>query len=273
LAVRNLILALALSAAAPSTAVAGAWTQPAGDHYAKTWARAIVGSNVFLPDGSVEPLGADFIDVSLNLYLEYGLSDDVTVVVSGNPMGFAKVGDESAAYTGQFRFAGRYGLIRGPVRLAAELFYGVAPGIGQAPLFSGVIKGHPVTYIPSIANHAGGGELSLGWGHPWGWLAATGGVEFNGSDELDHALYGFAQVGFSFGFGLYFDIHVTYRKNLGEIEVANVSGVGPTNYLGLGLGVGFWVTDDVGINLGFDTAPMAESNAGAPSLTLGIEFR
>lgn len=258
---------------APAPALAGAWTQPAGEAYAKIWARAIIGDHGFLADGGVEPIGVDFIDASLNLYLEYGLSEAITLVVSGNPAGFAKAGDSSTGYSGTLRLGARHALSTGPIRLAAELFYGVAPGIGEIMLAGGAVNGAQFTYIPTYANHQGGGELSIGWGHPYGWLAASAGTEFNGADALDHALYAFAQAGLSLSFGLVADVHLTWRHNLGEIEVANVSGAGPTRYVGWGVGLGYWITESVGISLGFDGAAMAQANAATPSFTLGIELR
>jgi hypothetical protein len=92
LAVRRLTLipALAIAVAWPGAAVAGAWLQKAGETYVKVSGAYLYSTERFNSDGDIVPLDATdptllsaaFRDVSLTAYLEYGLDERVTLVVS-----------------------------------------------------------------------------------------------------------------------------------------------------------------------------------------------
>lgn len=252
-----------------SVANAKAWTQPEGDGYAKLSVRGIVGSDAFTAEGDLEP-SRSFADLSLRHYVEFGLTDEWTVLTHGSPVGFADYGDESTAYTGPL-FAGvRRGLFDGPFKLAVEAHYGYTPPLGEENLAAGDAE---FLYIPTVETHAAGGELQAGYGFDWGWAVASTGLRWHSNDVIDSAVIAFAQVGMNATDTIKLDVHAALYEPLGDVAVTNVSGAGQTRYLGAGLGASWWLLDDVGLALGLEGAPYAESNAGAASITLGVEWR
>ena len=69
------------------------------------------------------------------------------------------------------------------------------------------------------------------------------------------------------------DLHVPLKLAINDIDEGNLTGVYATTYIGAGLAVSYWFNDHVALNAGLDGALLAKANAGAPSLTLGIEFK
>jgi hypothetical protein len=253
----------------PSTAHAKAWTQPEGDGYAKVWARGIFGGDAFAADGSIEP-SKTYQDVSLRHYVEYGLTDDWTLLSYGAPAGFAAYGDNSTGYVGPLALGIRRGFIDGPVQLAAEVHYGYAPPVGDDDLAA---QDAALSYRPAVDTHLGVGELQVGYGLGWGWMVASVGFQWNSADEIDSAVTGFAQLGAQLAEAWTAETHLALYEPLGDVEVTNVSGVGQTRYLGFGLGLSWWMTESLGLSVGLGGAVATKSNASTPSLTTGVEGR
>jgi hypothetical protein len=264
---RVILAALALVLLIPATADAKAWTQPEGDTYAKVWLRGIFGSDAFLADGTIAD-SESYQDVSLRHYVEYGLTDDWTLLTYGAPAGLASYGNNSSAYVGPLALGVRRGFIDGPVQLAAEAHYGYAPRAGDKDLAP---QGALESYRPAVETHFGVGELQVGYGLGWGWMVASAGFQWNSAEEVDSAVIGFSQLGVKLTETWIVEAHSSIYEPLGDVEETNVSGVGQTRYLGFGVGVSWWVTEAFGLNAGIDGAVYAESNAAAPSFSLGME--
>lgn len=253
-----------------SQATAGAWTQPQGDFYLKLWDRTLIGSNVYTSEGEVQE-AAPYQDHQLNAYFEYGLTDELTLVAGGSPLGYATIDSESAFYVGPMHLGARYGLLRGAVPVALRLSYGYASGVGEVNLYE---QSDPsVVYIPALENHYGEATLSVGHGFAFGgWAQAEFGARFNSREGLDTALTSFGQLGYSISPDWIVDLHLGLYHPLGEVELTNISGVGQTSYGGFGLATSYKVAPHVGIAAAFEGVLWARSNAATPSLTLGVEF-
>lgn len=262
--------------AAPFTARAGGWTQPAGAHYAKVWGRALLGDRAFFPDGEVRDLDGSFSDFVVQAYGEYGLTDRVTLVANLAPIGRAEFDGNSTAYVGPFEVGARYGLLRdglwpGGPRIAFEARAGGTGLVGDEVLARGEIEGHAFEYQPVVSTWRATGELQLGVPLPFGWLAANAGGRFYGSDVLDPVVIGSLQLGF--GGGTFVpDIHVNLAEPLGDPD-DNVAGSGQTRYLGVGVGLTWWLGERWGFNGGLEGVAYAETNLAAPTLTIGFEHR
>lgn len=254
---------------------AGGWTQAEGAWYVKAWGRLLSGGRGFVGDGANEALGRDFTDQAFNLYGEYGLLPDTTLVVQATPFGRAAVGDASTLYIGPLGLGARQRLYAGAVQLAVEGRYFYQPDVGEEVLARGVAGGDAWVYVPTVETHRFDAEVQLGAGLPAGlWLSAAAGLRAHTRDALDPAVIGLAQLGWSSSFGLVAELHGTLYEPLGDVEPPfNVAGTGQTRYVGLGLGLSYWFHPSWAVSLGADSAPFAVANAAAAPLTLGIEHR
>ena len=266
-------LALCLLALSPSLALAAAWTQPAGGAYAKLSYRGLFGSGMFDLDGEIVELPDSFTDHAVNLYAELGLLDDLTLIVLSNPFGMASSGDESTTYVGRSAIGLRAGRAFGTTRLAIEARYGFAPDIGETSVATGVVDGKPYTYVPTVQTQSYTGEVQVGQPLSFGWLAASVGIEGYSRAGLDPAVIGFGQLGWSMNDTMTLDLHLNLHEVLGDVTAINVAGAGQTRYLGLGLGYSWWFAKSFALSATFEGVAYAESNAGAPSLNLGVEYR
>ena len=107
---RALRLALVLLLVA-EVAHAGGWTQAEDGYYAKAWWRSVTGKRVYTAGGGrSQKLPERFGDQALNLYGEYGLRDDLTLVFSATPYGYASFDDASTSYVGPLVGGARWGL-------------------------------------------------------------------------------------------------------------------------------------------------------------------
>ncbi len=251
---------------APSTAFAGAWTQPDGDYYAKIWGTALFGEAAFGLDGDTVPTESYRL-ITLSAYGEYGLSDDLTLVGKATPIGAATHGDESNPFVGTFLAGLRQRFVDGPVQLALEMRAGGAPGFGGRDLAPEA----DYDFRPTVQTAQFESELQIGIAMPIGWFSMSLGPRFNSAFEDE--VIGFAQVGVGPFGGFVIDLHTTFNEPLDELETLNVTGAGNTRYLGFGLGLSWWPTDAVGFHAGFDGAVYAQSNAETAPILLGVEFR
>ena len=257
------------------SALAGAWTQARGEGYAKLWTRTLVGQQAYFADGEVRELPDRFTDLTLNAYGELGLTDRWTLVgICSACLGHADAGvGERTLYTDGFEVGIRRGLLSGAFPVAIELHYGASPGTGARRLTQGEVQGEAFEYIPTLQTQKLSGELQLGMGASWGWASANLGGRWYSHEGLDPVLFGLAQVGTTTKSGFVFEGHLLLHEPLGEIAVTNITGVGQTRYLGLGFSASWWISDHLGLNLGFDGVIYAASNAATPSILLGIEIK
>lgn len=253
---------------ATSAAHAGGWTQPRGGYYAKIWDRSLLGSKAYLASGEAMEVGS-FQDHALNVYAEYGVLDRLTLIGFATPVGWARYDDEDTTWVGPAFLGARYGVLTGGVPLALEIHYGYAPSIGERDL----ALDPDLAYIPTISTQRLDTELQIGYGIPGGWTTAAVGARAWTADGLDPALTANAQIGYSSTYGIVAELHAGLYYPFGDVVQTNVSGAGQTSYLGLGLGVSYWFTDHVGLNLSADGVIYARSNAATPALTVGVELK
>lgn len=271
----TLVLLLAgasLGLALPGRAHA-AWTQPVGATYLKLWDHVLVGSKVFDLDGQVVELGQSYQDHALRLYLEHGVAERLTVVARATPLGLASLGSETTAYAGLLGLGARIGLVTGAFPVALELGYGYAPPLGGAAVATGTLGDQAYRYQPALERHVGTVELQAGTAWRALWAVARVGTTFVHGDGLDPALDAGLRVGFSTTFGLSGDAGLSVHEPFRDPTLIDVTGVGNTRYLGIDLGLGYALTDQVGIRVDFGTAAYAASNAATPALGVGLELR
>ncbi len=269
----SLLLSAGLTLAA-APALAAGWTQPEGAHYAKVWTRLLVGQNLFDADGGTAELPDGFRDVAVNLYGEYGLTDTVTLVGFANPYGHAAYdGGDSTHYAGFFGGGVRLGRAVGPLRLAGEVRYGYAPDVGADVIGTGTAEGVPFFLAPTVETHRIEGELQVGAGLPFGWLAASLGARGYSASAISPAVTGFAQLGWQISPRWVVDLHTNLHQPVDAVEVVNVLGAGQTAYLGVGVSGTWWFLDRLGLHAGIEGVAYAQSNASTPTLTLGLESR
>lgn len=262
-------------------ASAGGWTQARGDYYLKLSSRTLVGTRAYLSTGlrDAERDLPRYRDNQLNLYLEYGLIDELTLVVFATPVGRAVMSGNSATYVGPTVAGLRWGFLRGKVNLALEAHYGYAPSVGDRAIYSEVVvrpdgTDELITYVPAVETHLGEVQFQLGHGFSHGgWIAVTTGARFYSNDAIDTAFTGFVQYGYRFRRPWVLTAHVTVYQPFGDVVVTNISGVGQTRYLGIGLSPSYWFTDHVAVTVGVDGVFYASSNAATPAIVLGLELK
>lgn len=276
------IVVIAASSVAPQRARAGGWTQEPGRFYLKLWDRSLIrGSSAYVGDtlGHSESVPR-FSDHQLNLYGEVGVHERVTVVGAFTPFGHATIDGESSTYVGPLVVGARIGLLRGSTPLAVEVHYGYAPPVGDEPLYDVMQTGtdgvdRRIVYAPTVENHRVEVQLQMGHGfrirETGAWFTASLGARAN--SDYRSALTAFAQVGVQ-PWRFTFDLHVgMYEPFGGDIALTNVSGAGNTRYLGVGIGMAFAITDNIGLTFGAEGVLYASSNAATPAYLFGIEAK
>jgi len=260
--------------AAPRKAHAFGWTQPRGAHYLRVWNRLFLGSRGYFADGGSRPLGQSFLDTQANYYLEYGLTNRLTLVTFGAPVGFARAGDDSAVFVGPIAAGLRAGTEAGQWRFAVEGHYGYAPSLGARSLASGVSEGFAWLYAPAAETHRF--DLEGQWGRGVGrrgWITGNLGVRAYTATGFGPALYGTVQFGWAFASGITTSVSVQAHQPLVSVDLTNVSGVSATRFVGFAADVSYWFTRRWAVTAGIGGALMAQSNAAALPIVLGIEHR
>ncbi len=263
----------------PAHAFAGGWTQPEGAYYFKVWDRTLVGRRIFVTERTTARLPDAYQDHQLNVYGEYGVTDDLTLTLNSAAVGLAVVGDESRFYTGGAGIGARYRLTRSAISTSIEVQVGARPSSGT--LASGTVSVQQGADIvlksyeaePSVGTAHGSLELQVGYSLPFLWLTATTGVRGFTNSRLNPAVYINSQIGWISNFALVIDLHFNWYHSTGDIGPINVFGAGQTRYLGVGLGASYWFTDHVAITAGLDGVLFATANAATPSLQIGLEFK
>lgn len=263
-----------------TSAEAGGWTQPKGAHYLKVWSRTLAGDKGFFADGSVESIGASYLDVAAGVYGEWGLSDAWTAVVSATPLGFSRLTD-ATIYSASSLVGVRRALLTGDLKLAAEARAGGTPPIGEVSLGYGVGEETGLDsgsakqwyWQPVVATAQAEAELQAGYGLPWGWVTASAGGRWTSSAELPESILATAGVGRS-GERLTLSLNLSALQPLQPIEDAvNVSGAGATGYVGVEPGLSVRLTEHLSLAASAGGVLTAKANAATPSLNLGIEHR
>ena len=252
-----------------SVAHAGAWTQPEGEYYAKAWALALVGAGAFDADGDVVDV-PDFQLFSLNYYAEYGLFDRWTILSGGRPVGYAAFDGDSTPYVGEVTLGVRRGFLDGPVRLGVEAQVGYQGLAGDENLAAPTAS---YTFTPAVASATAKIEGQLGVSIPNGWIALNAGIKGFTSEDISPAIVGMFQVGYTIAQTVTLDLHAPINIHTGDKRPGNITGSGESDYIGLGLGASWWLTDHFAVNAGVDGVAFATSNLSTPALTLGVEFR
>ena len=265
----------------PTRTEAAGWTLDPGSFYFKLYTRTLVGAWAYRADGLRKlQLGLPvYQDYQLNLYAEYGLLDRLNLIAASTPVGFASMDGERVMYIGPSEGGLRWGFLRGKWNLAAEGRYGYAPGVGERAIFDENFgegeETRRLVYVAATQNHHGDLQLQAGRGFSQGrWFAASLGIRMNSNRDIDHALTGLVQYGRSWSSGWSFESHFMLYEPFGaDIDVTNISGVGQTRYLGIGVSGTYWYREYAGIFFGLDGVLYAASNAATPSVALGLEFR
>ncbi len=275
---RPVLLAALLWGALPAgTARAAAWTQPAGDHYAKLWTRTLVGKGIFAGDGSRSPLGGWFADTNLQAYGELGLTDHLTAVSALTPLGLASHGGDTALYLGPSLVGLRAGGALGGLRAAGELRVGGTPPVGDRALGGiGLSAAGPYTYQPAVAGARVEAEAQLGGPLSFGWWVVAPGLRAQTAEVLPLALTTFAQLGWSISPRWTTDLHFSVAEPLQPRTapaVVNAAGAGWTRYQGFGAAASWWLRPALGLQLGIEGVVSAAANAETPTLVFGVESR
>lgn len=260
--------------AAPTTAHAFGWTQPRGAHYLRVWNRLLLGGKGYFADGRSRALGASFVDTQANYYLEYGLTDRLTLVTFGAPVGFARAGEDSAVYVGPLHAGLRAGTEVGAWRLAVEGHYGYAPAVGTRALASGSVEGLAWQYAPAAETHRF--DLEGQWGRSVGrrgWVTGNVGVRAFTAAGFGPALYGTVQFGWAFSTGITTSVSMQTHQPLVSVDATNVSGASATRYVGFAADVSYWFTRRWAVTAGIGGVLMAQANAAALPILFGIEHR
>ena len=268
-----LLLAILVTSVA-TDAVGAAWVQPPGGSYSKIWLRSLVGRHAILADGSHITLSESYSDFSLNAAVEYGITPAFTLIALGTPLaGSAAFADSRSSYMGFLGLGGRVLLWDGitKVSIAGDIAYN--PNVGtSSTLVTRVARGKGYFYVPAVNTHRFSGALEIGQPWSWGWLVATLGGRTYSNDDLQPTLTGFLQLGYNGG-AWTLDGHANVSYQTDPIEVSNISGAGQTRYVGVGIGMSYWLTQTLAVNLGLAGAPYFRANAAAPVVLTGIEIK
>lgn len=278
-----LVLMFAVSVWWTTPVSAGAWNQQAGKLYSKVWLHSVVGGLAYIEAAPSEPTGGLYTDLSLNVYMEYGVVDSFTLLLVGRPIGWASYNGDGrynqTAYTGPIGLGFRWGWLPGRFKLALEGQYNYAPPLGEVRVGEGTVpSGRSWFFAPTTSTHRLQAELQAGYGFGFGkgyngWLAAHAGFRYNSRPSLGSAVLGLLQFGVNMPFGLVLDLHFNLYLPLEPITTYNISGAGNTRYIGYGLTASYWFTKFAAVTLAVEGVVLAWANAATPAVMLGFEFK
>lgn len=265
-------LFLGLLLAAPASA--GGWSQQPGDAYVKVWNRTLIGSRVIVTSNKSVVLDGGYQDHQLQVYSEVGLKQRLTWIGHAAPLGLASSGSNRTAYVGPVSTGVRLGLFEsGSSVFSAQLTVGGRAPFGDTELFRGEIDGERVVVRPTLGTLQGDVELQYGFGFERGWLAFETGARGFTNGGYNPAVYARAQVGWKPNERWVLDLHIPVHSTLGAITETDVLGVTNTRFLGFGITGSYWVSKGFAVTSSFEGVARATSNAGTPSLNLGVEFK
>ena len=268
----------------PRTADAAGWTQKQDAYYLKAGARLLTGNLAFNRAGEMVDT-PDMTDISAQVYGEYGLTDNITLSLNATPFGRASA-TRSTSYVGPVTVGARHALYRSKTwNLAGQLAYGYVSGIGEEDIFEGGFASGPepdaetggpakptTRYLPTVETHRFDAELQAGRGFGRGnWVSFTLGSRFFAGGDLDPAVYASGQIGGKFWDHWVANFHAGLYETLGDIDQDNVAGTGETRYVGVGIGVTYWLTKHWGVGVGADGALTFDNNFAAPPVFVSVE--
>lgn len=264
---------------APSTALAGAWTQAEGGAFLKAGSRLVQADEFYSPDGDPTQT-ATLNDALFSIYAEYGLFDDLTVI--GNlPIRRLTVNRQVGALTnvvisdgdsvtalGDAEVAARYrlgrvgrtvfslqGTVGLPVGLSGE-DNTLVTGDGEADVRGELLVGHSFRGLPIyLTSNVGFAQrfrgfsdefrygVEAGWAEDWGvvLLRANGIQSFKNGDDSSG----------------------TAEANL----FANNA-----SFLAVGPEVTVNVFDGIGVSAAAETVVFGENVFRAPAFTFGLVY-
>jgi hypothetical protein len=250
-------------------ALAGGWTQPEGAYYVKAGYRAVAGipeDAGFDATGEVVPL-RPYGDHALQVYGEYGLSDPWTVLLNATPLGFAAYDGARTVFAGPTSVGVRRALTQGAVRTAVEVQLGGTPPLGARDL----APAPDVVWQPAAGTAAASGALQLGYGFGKSWLSVEAGLQWR--SHLSEVALARLQLGRQWEH-LVLDLHLPVAWALSPLDrPVNYMGSTDTRYVGVGVGIGWWITERVGLATGFEGVLVAQANAASLTLPLHLQLR
>lgn len=219
-----------------NVAHASGWTQPDQGHFVKLGGRALPGATFFPDSGDDTALpNENYFDLAVELYGEYGLSDDWTVIGQATPIGFASLGGEGTAYTGVVQAGLRRRLARGRHNLSFQVDVGYTPPLGETDLFTDPpvgADGLTYRYVPTQSGAQGDVLLGYGVGLNRFWIAAQAGVAAFTNRDIGPAIVGYAQVGYTTARNNRLMVTLPVRLHtVGEPDT-NLAGSGQTDFVG-----------------------------------------
>lgn len=246
----------------------GAWSQEKGEFYAKISNTTLIGNKAFDLEGEAVDVG-DFHLISLDYYAEVGLGRQWTIVSSGRPIGSARYDDRRGNYLGPLSIGLRRGFSLYGLQLGLEAAYGLQ-GINDRNLAP---DDADFVFRPTVPTQHGQLEFAVGKGLSWGWVTGSAGAKVFSNESISPVILANVQAGYHITSKLSLDARVGLNQHTGDLEELNVTGAGETNYLGIGLGLSYWLSERVGLTVGAEGVAFAQSNASTPSLTVGVELR
>lgn len=264
---------LVLLAALAAPAHGGAWTQEQGSAYGKVVGRFLVGDEAFDLDGDHMKV-APYRDANVSVYAEYGIRDSWTALVTSTPVGACIYGNAAGAYMGPTAAGLRYGLAKGPTRVAVESRLGKSQAFDGGDLALSNTSGEGpdgVSFIPAIATTFVDGEIQVGRGFGRFWGVGSVGLRWHSNPDLGSVVIGFWQVGATLPAGFVLDLHGTAWLPRSPVQSINVYGVGQTAYLGVGAAASWWFSERIGVHVGSEAVFWAVANAATPTMIIGLE--
>ncbi|GEM_PF-6695315 len=243
------------------------WTQAPGEYYAKVQLGGAAGSQAFALDAELIPV-EDFAFYSLGLYGEVGIDENTTLGITGG-LGTASYGEESTFYLTPFVISASNQLYKSDhLAMASVAKFGFSAGVNSDDL-----SANPVLEFRTSTELAylGEGILQIGINYGAFFSALSAGGRYHSAYGVD--ILANLAIGYGFENGIVPILSLNYNHALEKPTIVNITGTGATRYFGLGLDVGWWMTDHVGLLVEVATAPYAVSNAGAPFIGIGMQFK
>jgi len=105
-----------------------------------------------------------------------------------------------------------------------------------------------------------------------GWVTAGAGYRWLSAPALNSVVFGMAQIGRRWNSGFELEFHVPFQFSMGPIDELNLAGTGNTEYVGFGVGPGWWFAERVGVAAAVEGVGYAAANRGAPALSLAVQL-
>jgi hypothetical protein len=162
-----LIFAVALISLSNTSFAGGGWTRDKGKGFAQIGFNNITYTTTYLDDGSLgttDNLTREITDQTLQLYAEYGLTNNITLLLNApyklteaKKIGASPRPEGSLNGVGNISVGGKYGILKGKINLAATLRYDAQTA--KADELTGLRTGYDASVIaPGVAIGLGGNK-------------------------------------------------------------------------------------------------------------------